>query len=75
LGKTISADPRFVHGASAGFDAHLASDSPAVKAGLNLYSVFTTDKDGAARPATGPWDLGAYVYASASTKRSPPPAQ
>src|SRR5439155_17323577 len=66
LGTTISADPLFVNGASAGFNAHLASGSPALQAGLNLSSVFATDKDGTARPATGAWPLGAYVSGSAN---------
>ncbi len=66
LGKMVSGDPRFVNGAAAGFDAHLRRDSPAIKAGLNLSRVLTTDKDGTARPASGPWDLGAYVAGSAA---------
>ncbi len=65
LGTTISADPRFVNESSASMDGHLSSGSPAIGAGLNLYSVFTTDMSGAARPPSGPWDLGAYVSASA----------
>src|SRR5207248_76333 len=67
LGTTISTDPLFVNGASAGFNAHLASGSPALQAGLNLSSVFATDKDGTARPAAGAWHLGAYVSGSANT--------
>lgn len=67
LGSTITADPAFVNNSSASFDPHLGSGSPCIQAGLNLSSVFTTDKDGAARPASGPWDLGGYVCASANT--------
>ena len=67
LGTTISAAPRFVNDTSAGFDAHLGSGSPGIQAGLNLYSVFTADLAGAARPASGAWDLGAYVSGSANT--------
>ncbi|HOX57037.1 MAG TPA: right-handed parallel beta-helix repeat-containing protein [Verrucomicrobiota bacterium] len=70
LGRTISADPRFVNGVAAGFDPHLGTGSPALRAGLNLGAAFATDKDGAARPATGPWDLGAYVSGGGAT----PPA-
>src|SRR5205823_4489826 len=61
-GTTISAAPLFVNSTSAAFDPHLGAGSPAINAGLNLSSVFTTDKDGATRPASGAWDLGAYRY-------------
>jgi hypothetical protein len=61
LGRTLSADPLFVNGASWGFDPHLRVGSPAIKNGVNLYSVFKTDKDGTARPSKGAWDLGAFV--------------
>jgi hypothetical protein len=52
----INADPLFVSPA----DVNLQSGSPAFKAGTNLYSLFTTDAAGKARPALGAWDLGAY---------------
>jgi len=43
-------------------DLHLAaSDTAATGQGDNLSAVFTTDKDGLARPSTGAWDVGAYV--------------
>ena len=67
LGTSISSDPRFVNETSSGFDAHLSSGSPAISAGLNLYSSLATDITGAARPSTGAWDLGAYVSGSANT--------
>lgn len=38
------------------------ASSPVVKAGANLYSVFTFDKDSNGRTNAGPWDIGAYVY-------------
>jgi hypothetical protein len=60
----IIADPGLVNESSTSFDPHLASGSPAIRAGLNLSSVFTTDKSGVARPASGAWDLGPYVYSS-----------
>ncbi len=69
LGTTIATNPGFVNGTSAGFDPHLGSGSPCIGAGLNLYSVFTTDINGTARLSSGAWDLGAYVYGSAN----PPP--
>src|SRR5206468_4714333 len=66
-GTSISSDPRCVNDTSSGFDAHLSSASPAILAGMNLSSVFTTDLDGRARPASGAWDLGAYIYGSVNT--------
>jgi hypothetical protein len=48
------------------FDLRLAADSPARGAGINLAGeVPLVDAAGAARPASGPWDLGAYVFAPA----------
>jgi hypothetical protein len=67
MGTTISSDPRFVSDASASFDPHLGSGSPCIGAGLNLSSTFTTDINGTARPASGAWDMGAYVYATGNT--------
>jgi hypothetical protein len=37
------------------------SSSPAKGMGVNLTSVFTTDKAGNTRPAAGAWDAGAYI--------------
>lgn len=59
-GTAISGQPLLVDIDLAGFDAHLSAGSPGLNAGLNLSSVFTTDKDGTPRPASGSWDLGAY---------------
>ncbi|MDE1875106.1 MAG: hypothetical protein KGH68_03510, partial [Patescibacteria group bacterium] len=42
------------------------SGSPAISAGTNLSSYFTTDYAGTARPSTGPWDIGAYEYVAPS---------
>jgi Right handed beta helix region len=67
LGTKISGDPFFVNATSAAFDPHLRAGSAAINAGLNLSSVFTTDKDGVARPATGAWDIGPYVYTNVVT--------
>jgi len=67
LGTTITSAPLFVNSASASFDPHLSAGSPALNAGLNLSTAFTTDLDGASRPGSGPWDLGAYEYGSADT--------
>ncbi|PYJ83033.1 MAG: hypothetical protein DME22_16740 [Verrucomicrobia bacterium] len=66
-GTTISVAPLFVNSSSAGFDSHLGAGSPAINSGLNLSSFFTTDKDGAARAASGGWDLGAYRYGNTDT--------
>ena len=67
LGTMLTVDPVFANETSSGFDTHLGAGSPAIGAGLNLSAYFTTDISGAARPASGPWDLGADVYASADT--------
>ena len=67
VGTTISGDPLFMNSASAGFDSHLRAGSAAIGAGLNLSPVFTTDKDGAARLASGGWDIGPYVYTNVAT--------
>jgi hypothetical protein len=40
----------------------LSAGSPAVGAGENLSAYFTTDAAGVTRPASGAWDIGAYVY-------------
>lgn len=52
-------------------DFHLTSTSPARNAGLNLSSIFNTDKDGNSRPSSGVWDAGAYQTAGSV---SVPPA-
>jgi hypothetical protein len=72
MGTTISSAPNFVNSTSAGFDAHLNAGSPAIGAAGNLSSMFTTDLDGAVRPASGAWDLGAYKYGQADTTPSTP---
>jgi hypothetical protein len=72
LGTTISSDPKFANESSSSFDAHLNSGSPAIGAGLNEYSTITIDNAGAARPSSGAWDLGAYVYGSSSSQVTPP---
>lgn len=57
-------DPLFVAPTSSDF--HLKSGSPAVGAGLNLTSLgsaaLDADFDGKPRPASGAWDVGAYVH-------------
>lgn len=72
LGTSITSDPAFVNESSSGFDAHFAAGSPAIGAGLNFSSVFTTDMASAARPASGAWDLGSYVYNTTSGTATPP---
>ena len=54
----LSSNPSFVSTTN----LRLSSSSPAIGAGLNLHSIFTTDADGNARPATGAWDIGAYQF-------------
>jgi hypothetical protein len=47
-------------------DYHLQSGSPVIGRGANLSGLnlpgLNTDKDGKSRPASGPWDLGAYQH-------------
>lgn len=50
------------------YDVHLVSTSPARGVGVNLGAPYNVDMDGNIAPASGPWDMGAYQYAS-----SPPP--
>ena len=64
LGSNLAADPQFASDSQASFDAHLSSGSPAIGAGDNFYSLFTTDLANSPRPASGAWDLGAFVYSS-----------
>jgi hypothetical protein len=66
LGTTIAGDPLFVNSTASGFDGHLRAGSPAINAGLNLSSIFTTDRDGTTRSAVGAWDLGPYAYAASN---------
>jgi len=68
LGTIFSTDPLFVSGTSAAFDPHLTASSPAIKNGVNLFSVFKTDTDGTLRSSTGAWDLGGYSYGSATSQ-------
>jgi hypothetical protein len=70
--NSVATDPLFISLAySSTIDAylndyHLQSNSPAVSAGVNLSSLnlpgLNADKDGTPRPASGPWDIGAYEY-------------
>jgi len=66
LGSTIYLDPHFLNNSASGFDAHLATGSPAIQAAINLSPVFTTDIVGTPRPTSGAWDLGAYVSSMAA---------
>jgi parallel beta helix pectate lyase-like protein len=66
LGTAFYTDPRFINAAADAFDAHLTSGSPAISAALNLSSAFITDMSGADRSLSGPWDLGAFKYASSA---------
>ncbi len=62
-------NPNFVN--AAGADFHLLSGSPAINAGVNLYSAgVTQDFAGVARPQTGAFEIGAYEYGGST----PPPA-
>ncbi|MDD5141091.1 MAG: choice-of-anchor Q domain-containing protein [Verrucomicrobiales bacterium] len=63
-------NPYFV--GEANYNFHLTSNSTIlIGAATNLYSAFTTDKDGNQRPATGAWDIGAYRYGVISSNLPP----
>jgi hypothetical protein len=64
-GCALSGDPLFVDAGNNDF--HLTASSLARNAGINLSSLFTTDKDGNARPA-GPYDLGSYQFVGTTTQ-------
>ncbi|MFQ5737586.1 MAG: choice-of-anchor Q domain-containing protein [Acidobacteriota bacterium] len=55
--------------------SHLQAGSSAIGLGANLTSLgiatLNSDKDGNARPSSGPWDAGAYQFA-ASVRPQPP---
>ena len=49
-------------------DHHLVANSPAIGAGINLYSImspYNNDLEGTARPVSGSWDAGAFAYGGA----------
>jgi hypothetical protein len=53
-------------------DFHLKSGAGSlIGQGVNLSAYFTTDYAGSTRPATGPWDIGAYEYGSVVTNSNP----
>jgi len=54
-------------------DFHLQSGSPAIKAGVDLSSVFTMDFAGAKRPA-GNFDVGAYAFGGSDGGGLPAPS-
>ncbi|PWU14791.1 MAG: hypothetical protein C5B50_16515 [Verrucomicrobia bacterium] len=62
LGAAAYTDPLLANETAAGLDPHLLAGSPAIQSGLNLYSTFTTDIQGNARPTSGAWDLGPCAY-------------
>jgi hypothetical protein len=70
----IEADPLFADPEHADF--HLRADSPAIGAGSQERAP-ETDLEGAARPAGGSWDIGAYEFreGEGSQTRVRPPAR
>jgi hypothetical protein len=77
----ITTNPRFVDAPNADFrlctangvpHANCTEASPAVDAGVNLGTIFTTDFAGSTRAA--PWDMGAYESGSGGNPNDPTPA-
>jgi hypothetical protein len=62
-GITTIGNPLFMNTGTSDF--HLQASSPAIGAGTNLSSTFTTDADGVSRGAS--WEIGAYEYAPPPT--------
>jgi hypothetical protein len=63
--NNVTVDPLFVN--AAGADFHLRAGSPAINAGVNLYSAgVTKDFAGVARPQTGAFEIGAYEYGTST---------
>ena len=56
--QLVSNSPGYVDPAN--HDYHMTSGSAARDAGIDLSSMFTTDKDGVFRPQGGVFDIGAY---------------
>ena len=54
-----------------GGDFHIQPGSIAIAGGQNLYTVFTADFEGRARPTASAWDVGALVFSG--TASAPPP--
>lgn len=73
---SLSVDPLLVNSSATNGDYHLQANSPAIGAGTNLTSYcamvpgLCLDYNGKYRPATGPWDIGAFQY---RTYIAPPP--
>jgi parallel beta-helix repeat protein len=70
VSNNLTDDPLFVDAGSG--DYRLKEGSPAIKAGVDLSSLFTTDITGGTRP-TGPFDLGAYAFGATAPSSPPPP--
>ena len=62
IDHNVTSNPLFVGGSP--FDFHLQPSSPALLAGLNLYSTFTADYAGTPRPVSAAWTAGAYQDAN-----------
>ena len=53
------------------FAPDIMADTSAHSNGTNLYSWFTTDKAGKARPESGAWDIGAYEFSAGGPSTNP----
>jgi hypothetical protein len=56
---------------ASGLDFRLKPGSVLIGKGVNLSSVFTVDRDGNPRPATGTWDIGPYQSKSTPPRPAP----
>jgi chitodextrinase len=67
--NSFEASPAFMDAGTGDFS--LSSGSPAINAGANLGSIFSTDRNGILRPQGAGWDIGAYEYNGALDLSAP----
>ncbi len=67
--NTTIANPQFVDFVNGNY--HLQALSPAVDAGTNMASIFSTDFSNTPRPQGQAWDIGAYEYCASNCAPAP----
>ena len=65
-------DPKLV--GTSGLNLAPMTNSPLVGAGTDLTALMATDFNGKARPASGPWSIGAFEAGSINAPATHPPA-